>query len=89
MVGKWKPLLLYLARIRREGEDKLWWVPHLVLNPSTVSWVVMMVSVEGSLFWLVGDHRKDPFFFVLIKTIEKILTMDNLQKRRIIVVNWC
>lgn len=41
--------VLHLARIRREGEDKLWWVPSedcLVLNPSTMSWVVMMVSVS-------------------------------------------
>lgn len=41
--------LLYLARMRRE-EDRLWWVlpkkGYLVLNPSTVSWVVIMVSVS-------------------------------------------
>jgi hypothetical protein len=42
-----------------------------VLNPSTMSWVVMIVfvslgevfgelgSIEGGLFWLVGDPRKD------------------------------
>jgi hypothetical protein len=47
--------VLYLVRMRREGEDKLWWVPlkevSLVLNLSTVSWVVMMVSVShGRMF---------------------------------------
>lgn len=42
--------VLYLVRVRREGEDKLWCVPSkrglFVLNPFTVSWVVMVASVS-------------------------------------------
>jgi hypothetical protein len=34
--------VLYLAKMRRESEDKLWWVKEgcLVLNSFTVFWVV-------------------------------------------------
>lgn len=41
--------MLDLVGMRREGEDKSWWVPSkrglYRLNPSTMSWIVMMVSV--------------------------------------------
>jgi Zn-dependent peptidase ImmA (M78 family) len=47
--------VLYLERIRQKGEDKLWWISskrgYLLLNPSTMSWVVMMVSISlGKVF---------------------------------------
>jgi hypothetical protein len=51
--------LLYLVRIRSEGEDKLWWVPSkrglFGVKSFTVSWVVMMVSV--SLGRVFGELR--------------------------------
>jgi hypothetical protein len=37
--------ILYSARVRRESEDKMWWVPskrgYLRLDPSIVPWFVV------------------------------------------------
>ena len=42
--------VLYLVRVRQKNEDKLWWVPPkeacLLLNPSTMPWVVMTAFIS-------------------------------------------
>jgi hypothetical protein len=53
---------------------------NLVLNPSKVSWVVMMVSVSWKSVW----RTKVPLrvaLFVWSAALRQILTMDNLRKR--------
>ena len=69
--------LLYSYRVRREGEDKLWWVPSKNgcswLALSTKSLFVMMAFFsleeyltdqgffESGFFCSVGGPRKDPY----------------------------
>jgi hypothetical protein len=55
--------VLYLARVRQEREDKLWWLHSkkglFGVNPSLVSWVVMMVSVSlGKMLGVLRFHFK-------------------------------
>jgi hypothetical protein len=85
--------VLYLARMRRESEDKLWWVPSKRRLFGVKSFysvmVVMMVSVSlAKSVW----RTKVPLrvaFFAWSAALGKILTMDNLWKRHVIVVDWC
>lgn len=52
-----------------------------------------LTSPSATLFpWKYTWQTKAPFkaaFFVWTTTLDKILTMDNLRKRRVMVLGWC
>ena len=83
--------LLYSCRLRQSGEDCIWWV--LIKNG----------KFEVKLFYQVISSSRSPFSwrsiwrayvplrvsFVLWKTaLGKIITLDNLRKKKVIVVEW-
>jgi hypothetical protein len=83
--------VLYLARMRLEGEDKMWWVPHSKNGFFGVkSFYNVMGCLDGVCFpWKSVWCTKVPLrmtFFGWSAAFEKILTMDNLRKQHIIVV---
>ena len=85
--------LLYSIRMRREGEDKLWWVPSRIRKFDVRSFYKILASKEAISFpWKSIWRTKAPLrvaFFAWLAVLEKILTMYNLRKRHFTVVNRC
>jgi hypothetical protein len=81
--------LLYFIRARQEGEDKLWWIPFknglFVVN----SFHKVLVCHGGILFpWKSIWQTKIPSsvaFYAWLAALGKILTINNLKKRHVIV----
>ena len=71
--------MLYLVRVRREGEDKLWWVPSKIgLFYVKSFYSGTMGFNNGFRFpWKSVWQTKVP----LMVALEKILTIDNLKKQ--------
>jgi hypothetical protein len=85
--------VLYSVRVRREGEDKLWWVPSKRGLFVVRSFYSVLVCNDGFHFpWKSVWRTKVPLrvaFFAWSAALGKILTMDNLRKRHVIVVDRC
>jgi hypothetical protein len=73
MIGRWKPLLffmmLYLARMRCEGEDKLWWVSSKRGLFGVKSFYMVMGCHDDFCFpwrsvWQTKVSLRVTFFFV-------------------------
>jgi len=85
-------MVLYLARLTREGEYKLWWVP----SKKRLFAVKFFYSVMGChdgvcLSWKSVWRTKVPLrvtFFGWSAALGKILIVDNLCKRHVIMVDW-
>lgn len=60
-----------------------------MLDPSTVSWFVMIAFVSpGNSVWWTKVHLRADFFAWLV-ALGNILTMDILRKRHVIVFDRC
>jgi hypothetical protein len=85
--------LLYSIRVKSEGGDKLWWTP-------SYEWKF----VGSSFYKVLTCKEEDPFsrrsiwrtkiplkvaFFAWLAALGKILTLDNLRKRHVIVIDRC
>lgn len=85
--------LLYSVRIERDAEDKLWWSPSRKEKFDVSSFYKTLVYKESVCFpWKSIWRTKAPSkvaFFAWTAALGKILTLDNLRKRQIIVINRC
>jgi hypothetical protein len=85
--------MLYTHKIRSEGEDKMCWNPVRKKSFEVKSYYKVLSSPIQSYFpWKSIWKVKVPprvAFFVWTATLRKILTLDNLRKRNIIVMEWC
>lgn len=85
--------LLYSYRVRREGEGKIWWAPSkkcLFVVSSFYSVLICNDYIHfpwKSIWKTIAPLRAT--FFAWSAALKKILTMDNLRKQHIIVVNRC
>jgi hypothetical protein len=85
--------LLYSVRIDCDAEDKLWWSPSRKGKFDVSSFYKTLVYKESVCFpwksiWRTKAHSKVAFF-AWTAALGKILTVDNLRKRQIIVINRC
>jgi hypothetical protein len=84
---------LYSRKLRGVGEDKLWWIPSRKGAFEVRSFYRVLSSHGPSSFPWKGIWRtKAPprvAFFAWTATRGKILTIDNLRRRGMIVVNRC
>jgi hypothetical protein len=83
--------LFYSIRLRQGGEDRIWWIPSK-RKFEVGSFFYKLSNLRGSYFpwksiWKVNIPLRVSFF-VWTTAIGKILTLDNLRKRRVIVVEW-
>jgi hypothetical protein len=85
--------LLYSIRLERVGEDKLWWSPSRKWKFDVRSFYKTLAHKESDCFpWKSIWRTKAPSkvtFFAWVAALRKILTLDNLRKRQIIVINRC
>jgi hypothetical protein len=84
---------LYDCKLRGEGKDKLWWVPSRK-GLFEVKSIYRALSHRGpvSFPWKSVWKSKAPprvAFFVWMAVHSKILTLDNLGRRGLVVVNRC
>ena len=79
--------------MRREGEDKIWWVSSKKGKFNVRSFYNILAWKEASPFpWKSNWRTKAPSrvaFFTWTAVLEKIFTLDNLRKRNLIVTNRC
>lgn len=83
--------LLYSIRVRREGEDKLWWAPsHKGKFDVRFFYKVLACKDEDPLksIWRTKVPLKVAFFAWSV-ALRKILTLDNLRKMYVIVIDRC
>ena len=85
--------LLYSFRSRREREDKLWWTPSHKGIFDIRSFYKTIAFKDNPSFpqksiWRTKAPSKVAFF-VWSASLGKILTLDNLRRRQIIMVNRC
>jgi hypothetical protein len=85
--------LLYSHPPSREGEDKLWWIPSRKGKFDVRSFYRVLVGINAHHFpWKSIWRTKAPVkvaFFAWSAALGKILTMDNLRKRHVIVIDRC
>ena len=85
--------LMYSQKIRCGGEDKMCWIPSK-RNIFEVKSYYHSLSSPAQAFvpWNSIWRVKAPLrvaFFVWTATIGKILTLDNLRKMNVMVMEWC
>jgi hypothetical protein len=83
---------LYDCKLRGEGIDKLWWVPSRKGLFEFKSYRVLSPRGLVSFPWKSVWKSKAPprvAFFVWTAIHSKILTLDNLGRRGLVVVNRC
>jgi hypothetical protein len=84
---------LYACKLRGEGIDKLWWVPSRKGLFEVNSYYRALLPCRPLSFpWKSVWRSKAPpkvAFFVWMAVCCKILTLDNLGRRGIVVVNRC
>jgi len=85
--------MLYTLKVSSEGEDKLCWMPVRKKSFEVKSYYKVLSSPIQSSFpwkniWKVNVPLRVAFF-VWTVTLGKILTLNNLRKRNIIVMEWC
>ena len=85
--------LLYSYPIRRGSLDELCWKPSSRKVFTVRSYYSCLLQPARSFFpWKSVWKSKVPTrvaFFTWTAALEKILTVDNLRKRRVIIVDWC
>jgi hypothetical protein len=90
--------LLYSIKLHRDGEDKLWWSPSRKGKFDVRSFYKTLAYKEIFFFylfflpWKSIWQTKAPLkvaFFTWTIALGKILTLDNLSKRQVIVINRC
>jgi hypothetical protein len=85
--------LLYSLILRQGEESKLCWIPSKKGLFDVRSYYSVLVPHDSTHFpwrniWRNKTHLR-VLFFAWLATWEKILIMDNLRKRHVIVVDWC
>jgi hypothetical protein len=85
--------LLYSISLDRDGEDKLWWSPSRKGKFDVRSFYKTLAYKETTHFpwksiWRIKVLLKVAFF-TWAAALGKILTLDNLKKRRVIVIDRC
>ena len=86
--------LLYSHSIRPGVVDSLWWIPSHKGNFEVRSFYYTLVHPhpQGNFPWKRVWKAKAPSrvaFFVWTAALGKILTIDNLRKRQLIIMDWC
>jgi len=85
--------LLYSSRANYDGEDKLWWSPSHKGKFDVRSFYKALACKEAIHFpWKSIWRTKVPLkvgFFAWTAAHGKILTLDNLRKKRVIVIDRC
>ncbi|KAG6713549.1 hypothetical protein I3842_05G158900 [Carya illinoinensis] len=85
--------LLYSTGFRARGTDRMWWVPPRKGTFSIRSFYKTLANPHNNhLPWksiLRNKAALKAVFFTWTAPLGKILTMDNLWKCRVIVVDWC
>jgi hypothetical protein len=85
--------LLYSIRVGREGEDQPWWSPSHKGNFDVRSFYKVLACKEVVHFpWKSIWRTKVPLtmaFLAWSAALGKILTLDNLRKRHVIVIDRC
>ena len=73
--------------------DKIWWVPSRKGKFEVRSFYNILISnVSFPFLWKSIWHTKAPpmvAFFVWSAALVKILTLDNLRKKIMVLINWC
>lgn len=84
--------MLYSLKVRSEVEDKMCWIPARKKSFEVKSYYKVLLSpIQSSFPWKSIWKVKVPprvTFFVWMTTLGKILTLDNLRKINIIVMEW-
>jgi hypothetical protein len=84
---------LYDCKLQGEGKDKLWWVPSRKgLFEVKSFYRALLPRGQVSFPWKSVWKSKTPHrvaFFVWTAVHSKILTLDNLGRRGLVVVNRC
>jgi hypothetical protein len=85
--------VLHSAMVSRDRADRLWWVPSKKGVFKVKSFFSFLVGFEGRHFpWKRAWQTQAPSrvaFFAWTAALGKILTVDNLKKRKIIIVDRC
>jgi len=85
--------LLYLTRVDGDGEDRLWWSPSHKEKFDVRFFYKVLACKEGIHFpWKSIWRTMVPLkvaFFAWTAAQRKILTLDNLRKKRVIVIDRC
>jgi hypothetical protein len=84
---------LQSVSIQRGSQYKLWWIPSKKGTFKVKDFFTALSRVEGRDFpWKSVWRTKSPpraAFFVWSAALRKILTLDNLKKRQVVVINRC
>jgi hypothetical protein len=84
---------LYSLPIRRGTMDSIWWHPSTKGIFEVRSYYSVLVQSTGTYFpWRSVWNSKVPSrvaFFIWTAALGRILTTDNLRRRRIIILDWC
>jgi hypothetical protein len=86
--------LLYSIKSDCDGEDKLWRSPSCQGKFNVRSFDKILAYKETAHFpwksiWRTNVPLKVAFSFAWVAALEKILTLDNLRKRQVIVIDRC
>ena len=85
--------LLYSQQIRYGGVDRICWIPSKRKNFEVKPYYKVKVKVEpvDGPWKIIWKSKAPPrvVFFVWTAVLEKILTVDSLRKKSIIVTEWC
>ena len=85
--------LLYSTKLKGDGEDVLCWKPSIQMGFNVSSYYKDLSRRNDTSFpWKSIWKPKVPSqitFFLWVASLGKILTVENLRRRNIVVVNWC
>jgi hypothetical protein len=84
--------VLHSVIVRRSSEDRLWWsLPKNVCLTSSplAPWLALMVDTSLERESVADSCSFEGSFFARSTALGKILTLDNLRKRHIIMVDRC
>jgi len=92
-VGHFFLNLLYSLKLSRGGEETMCWIPSKRRKFEVRSFYKALSHPTGSSFPSKSIWRnKAPLnvaYFVWMNALGNVLTLDNLRKRHVIVMNWC
>ena len=84
---------IYGSPIRERGEDKMCWIPSKVKGFLIRDYYRILAGTASFGFpWKSIRKQKIPSrvaFFVWTATLRKCLTIDNLRKRKVWILDWC